>query len=1133
MVRPVNGPKPLLPLRPAQRTASDPEATAWVSASAGTGKTQVLTARVLRLLLGGAEPSHILCLTFTKAAAAEMQTRIYDRLAAWVRAGDNALASDLDALGVAADAATRDRARRLFAKTLDARGGLRIETLHAFAQSLLASFPVEARVTPGFTALDDRSAIELRQRVLTEALTDGDDAGFRRDVEELAVRQGEAGVAKSVAKLLRHGTAFATLGAPEPLLRQRLGLPAEGDAATAMAAALGDFDIRDLSAFAEAQRGWGTKTGLAAADTVAAWTARDAAGRVEAFADLRALFFRKDSARAAPKGRAADIPDTMERICAAIERVSDLEARFRVLDVAARHLRVGSTLSAAYTTAKDRAGVLDFDDMILRAAAMLGTEDMGAWVRFKLDRGLDHILVDEGQDTNAAQWEIVSSLAEEFFAGVGARDETVSRTLFAVGDYKQSIYGFQGADPEEFLHSRNKFRERAEDAGQRFENVALAESFRSGKAVLDVVDRVIADIGYRNMGLEEEVEPHRVGRAGDPTGRVVLWPAVVDPKHGGEGADGGEQDWLAETDVTMAQRLAKQVRHWLDDPAFRLSTGARPRPQDILVLVRQRREFVGALVAALHGQGVPVAGVDRLRLTEPLAVQDCLALVRFALQPEDDLTLAALLTSPFVGLDQDALFELAQGRTGSVALRQRLKGSQHVETKAWLDAVLALGDRLPPYEFLETILSGPLQGRAKLLARLGEEARDGIDAVLAQALAFEADHAPSLQGFLAWIETDEVELKRDPETAGTAVRIMTVHGAKGLQAPIVVLADAARTPQGSGEDQVLLEWGPLSEPLPVFFGGKDNRIDEISREIEHRKALADEEYWRLLYVALTRAEDMLFVGGALGAREAEPGPGSWHAATRTALAGLGAVEVADPIWGDALQYVHGVPPALVGDDRPAAIAPALPDWARALPPAEPIPPRPLSPSQLAADDVVSRPPGKAMLRAARRGTLLHKLFERLPEVAPDRRRAAALRWLAAQAPDFDAAARDDIADTALGILERPDFAAIFGPDALAEAPVAAVVGGIVVAGAVDRLLIEAGRVQVVDFKTGLSVPADLAAVPPYHLRQMGAYAAALAQVFPGRRVDAALLYTEAARLIELPPDVLAANAPVAPVAPAS
>ncbi len=1126
---------PLKPLRNEQADGAVPHASAWMSASAGTGKTQVLTARVLRLLLGGVAPERILALTFTKAGAAEMQDRIFARLATWVAADSEALKNDLAAIRADTDPDTLARARQLFARTLDARGGLQIQTIHAFAQSLLASFPLEAGIAPGFAALDDRSALALRGQVLAEVIdAAADDPGFVADVGAMSIASGELGLTSIAATLVAHYPAIRALGDPvgfEPKLRRAFALPTAGTAAEVLAAAIAEVDEAGLRALALVHGRSSNATARTRADAILSWLGCSPANRAAHFADLCDAFHTKAGEPLKTLvfgGRNADPADVAlaERLCAAVTAVVALRRALTAVDVAARHLRVGARLGAAYAEHKHRAGVIDYDDMIARAAALLNGAGAAGWVRFKLDSRIDHLLVDEAQDTNAAQWDIVGALTDEFWAGEGARE--VQRTLFVVGDFKQAIFSFQGSDPTIFRDRRNHFRDLARDGRRDWRDPALTHSFRSVPAVLEVVDAVVDDLGAQAFGMTDAIPQHVAQRA-DLAGRVTLWPplALDAADDEPEGEDDGDTPWLPPAQVRMAQKLAGQIAAWLD-PATALDLPARGRavrPEDILVLVRSRGEFVRALVAALHDWRVPVAGVDRLRLTAPLAVQDCLALVRFALQPDDDLTCAALLTSPFVGMTQEALFALAHQRPGTLWSAVRDAAG---DAAATLSTVLALADYAAPYEFLEAILSGPIGGRARLLARLGEEARDQLAALLGQALAFEQANAPSLQGFLSWIEADDIDLKRDPEAPVDAVRIMTVHGAKGLQAPVVVLADATRPPPRDDAAHVMLSLDPGDEPVPVFHGGRAGRIGRVAAEAEANAAATRAEHWRLLYVALTRAEDLLFVGGALGARDKGVAPAdSWHAALEGAMLKTWDMPAEnDPLWGPVRVHRAGSR-AVVDPSRaaPASVIAALPDWARTAAPVEARPPRPLSPSAIAADDVAQPPPGQAAAAAARRGQLLHTLFERLPTVPEAARAATAASWLEAVAADLSAPARAAIAATALGIVGDPAFADIFGPDSLAEAPIAAAVGTAVIAGTVDRLLVTDARVRIVDFKTGSVVPTAIADVPPYHLKQMAAYAAALRAIFPGRAVEAALLYTHGPHLVELPAAVLAAHAP--------
>jgi ATP-dependent helicase/nuclease subunit A len=524
------------------------------------------------------------------------------------------------------------------------------------------------------------------------------------------------------------------------------------------------------------------------------------------------------------------------------------------------------------------------------------------------------------------------------------------------------------------------------------------------------------------------------------------------------------------------------------------------------------------LVARLYAHGVPVAGIDRLHLSTPLAVKDLLAAVGFAVQPHDDLTLAGLLVSPIVGFDQDQLRALAFGRGGSLwsALQARRAEPEFQAAFALLSSMLAQADFVTPARFLENLLSGPVDARRKLLARLGEAARDPIEELVASALEFEAQEGASLDRFLAWFSRGDVEVKRDPSTSGNAVRVMTVHGAKGLEAPLVILADATHDPGKVGRRPLSIDLplGPNHRTVPLLRPRSEESVSPYKELIAAQRESDLEEHWRLLYVGLTRAAERLVITGVQPrGRVAEQ---SWHSRTAAALINMGADAATGP-WGEGMRWrgtVDGRVPRLRGGRR--RLEPVtVPPWARRAAPEEERPPRPLSPSTSGADRDALPPPSPELRAAAERGTLLHALFERLPEVPPQERRSAALAWLKRGGTTGERAA--GIADAALAVIEDKRFADIFSPDALAEAPIAATLpDGRVIAGTVDRLCIGPDVVRVIDFKTGRSVPDSIEALPPNHAAQMGAYADALAVIFPGRRIEAALLYTNGPTLIALP-----------------
>jgi ATP-dependent helicase/nuclease subunit A len=598
-----------------------------------------------------------------------------------------------------------------------------------------------------------------------------------------------------------------------------------------------------------------------------------------------------------------------------------------------------------------------------------------------------------------------------------------------------------------------------------------------------------------------------------------LWRAFADDAVANDNDD--EEGWIAPVDRLYASALAKQVRRWLDEAPV-LATTRRPMtPGDVLILVRSRGELASLIVARLFAEGVQVAGIDRLHLSKPLAVRDLLAAIGFAVQPLDDLTLANLLVSPLIGWTQDQLYDLAFGRSGKLwpALVARAGEGRHIaQAYEQLGALLAIADFTTPARFLETILSGPLDGRRKLLRRLGMAARDPIDELLSSALDYERTEIASLDRFLAWFASGDVEIKRDPSAPSNAVRVMTVHGAKGLEAPVVILADATSDPSKIGGVSRILDL-PLpggTGTAPLLRPRKHEMVEPFATIAAEEKARDLEEHWRLLYVGLTRASERLVIAGVQPATRIADD--SWYARTERALAGLGAVWAHDEHMGEAIDYRGTIAPRAV---RPRAAKsliepPTLPAWLNQPAPIEARPPRPLSPSALVEDAESAPPPSPTQREAARRGILLHSLFERLPGLALELRHDAALEWLERSAGVAEQGLRDEIASAACAIISDPRFADLFGADSLAEAPIAATLAdGRVVAGTVDRLLVTPGAVRVIDFKTGRSVPEDSRSIPPSHRAQMKAYSEALGVIFPGRRIEAALLYTAAPKLIPL------------------
>jgi ATP-dependent helicase/nuclease subunit A len=1144
----------VFPLQGNQLTAAAPEENVWLSASAGTGKTQVLSARVLRLLLReDVTPAQILCLTFTKAGAAEMANRINAVLARWVRLPETQLFTELGYLGAPQDEATRERARSLFASVLDCPGGgLRIDTIHAFAQFLIGNFPEEAGLAPGTRVMDDRSRELLAREVLADMVEEAERIGDARLLAALGDFTTRKDPAALHTWLMRAAAAHELWEEPgawqSPMdgrVRQLLGMPADADAAWADEPLHPDiFPDHQLEAMLPSLDRWKAQTGQQAAKFIRQWLALDLPQRIAKAGDFYATLLTKNGKPRKMDGAAKLDPVFLarqEEIAAALRLVEDRRGLLACAEILTSALEVGRAFAVRWEARKAREGLLDFADLIRKAADLLSRREASDWIRYKLDRHFDHILIDEAQDTNRSQWDIIEALIDDFFSGEGARGDKL-RTIFTVGDYKQAIFGFQGTSPDNFERAKQRIhaRIRAAREGIRasrthrrepgWQDLDLGNSFRTANIVLDFVNRLIKLLGYRAFGLDREPAPH-VGS--ERPGLVTLWPPVFVNAAKGEGGDeeqaeGSGRDWLPRNDTLLAEKIAEQVRRWvsLEEP-FVLEKGQRrhAQPGDIMVLVRQRKELAAQIVAKLHARGVPVAGVDRLRLGAPLAVKDVLAALRFAVQPHDDLALANLLASPLIGWTQDEICEHVPRERGQRLwdhLRREGAPPLVTETAERLRELLRRADYQTPQGLIAWLLTGPWQGRARLVERLGGEANDPLDELLNAAFAYEAEHWPSLAGFLTWFDAGTGDVKRDSDSARGQVRVMTVHGSKGLQAPIVILADATGAP--SAPDDLALADDPFGlssdrvrkVPLPPL--GKEHKKGPVAAAEEAAKAAAMQEHWRLLYVALTRAEEALFIGGSLGQNEAKKGiphEDSWYARLEPLFEGEA---LADPLWTWRKEWGQRAKPLKPNESAAGATAdpPELPRWMMSPIGPEPRPPRPLAPSAAGEETGAEPPlpPGEAP-HAARRGTLIHKLLERLPDVEPEAREEAARRWLARQAGDLDAAIREEILAAALGVLDHPGFAALFSAAALAEVPLAASVEGVVVAGTVDRLLIEERCVTVVDFKTTRRPPTSLAQIPLATLRQMAAYVAALEAIYPGREVRAGVLYTHAPVLFEL------------------
>ena len=1092
-----------------QVDAADPRTSTWLSANAGSGKTRVLTDRVARLLLESVSPQNILCLTYTKAAAAEMQNRLFQRLGAWAMMADDALRAELRELGVDQQVGADQlaNARTLFARAIETPGGLKIQTIHSFCAGVLRRFPLEAKVSPQFREMEDRDATLLRADVV-DAMVLGEHADV---VGGLLSHFTGDDLAALTAEIAKNSVYFA-----QDLDKHQLARTLDMPVGLHVSQLCDDvYDRSLLTALADACAAGSSNDVKVAARLRTMLSAPVPPHKVlETLEDIfltgigaKEPFSAKIGALPTKATRNAN-PDLIDDLDVLMGRVADIrplrlsllayEKTVALYDFAGHFL-------PAYEARKLAMGALDFDDLIRKAKALLVDPAVAQWVLFRLDGGIDHILVDEAQDTSPTQWDVIEQLTQEFATGEGARPDR-ERTVFVVGDKKQSIYSFQGADPAAFDHMRTHFKAAHKAIDKPFEVTSLDHSFRSAQAILSVVDATF--VGDRAAGMDDALN-HIAFKENMP-GRVDLWPVIEKPQVDDDRLWYDPVDEPSATDhtVLMAKRVADQIKYIIAHDTLPQEDGnsglyhRRPITEgDFLILVQRRSELFAEIIRACKAANLEIAGADRLRVGAELAVKDLAALLRFLALPEDDLSLAATLRSPLFGWSEQDLFTLAHDR-GKTFLWETLRNSNYPLTLETLNDLRKQSDFLRPYDLIERILTRH-DGRRKLLARLGPEAEDGIDAMLSQALAYESTGVPSLTGFLTWMDTDDLEVKRQMDNQGNRIRVMTVHGAKGLEAPIVILPDTAKRDIKVNQellparDQVVWKTAAAaSSPAVVAL-----RDDVIAKQARERL--------RLLYVAMTRAEKWLIVGAAGDVGE---GDASWYNIVSDGMAQRGDVDafcgdlpikrVAELDW-DAPPFKNTDKPPAVDVTAPVFEPLVIPDRTKTISPSDLVGPKAL-PGDPSYDD-----PDAAMAR----GTMVHMLLEHLPMAAADDRLALGLQLIQSDDPA--------LVQEVIKLIDRPALAWLWDAPALTEVDITADIDGIGrIHGAIDRLIISDKKITAIDYKSNRVVPPTAGETPLGLQRQLGAYHSALAAVYPDHKIEAAILWTHTGDLMVLPDDLL-------------
>ena len=1136
-----------------QREASSPDSSAWVSANAGSGKTFVLAQRVVRLLLDGTDPSRILCLTFTKSAAAEMAMRVFRTLGDWTSLSDQELIVEIEKIeGRKPDDKALTNARRLFARALETPGGLKVQTIHAFCEAVLHQFPLEAGIPSHFEVLDERRENDLlaesRSKVLQFALQHPEhELGLV--LTSLIDLMSDSAVEMAIKEVITKRDKFRQWLSQYPSLDQalhdfksNLGIKQGEDLSSI------DQEIVSASLFSESQ--WhGLVVALSEggkSDNIKARFIADAAvtKNLEQKCRLwKSVFFTKSGepakrlySNAVKQGH----PDLCEKLDEEQERLINIEERRKNIFVATGTvglLRFADRVLQEYEGTKIQRGLLDFEDLVIRTADLLSTSQASLWVQYKLDHGLDHVLVDEAQDTSPRQWEVINSLTDEFFSGYGARD--LNRTVFAVGDEKQSIYSFQGAEPTFFAKMRKSFASKTDEAGKKFNDVQLNLSFRSTKEILGAVDTVFANArAFKGLSQDSERLVHESIR-GIELGLVEVWPPELTQE------TTREDDWTKPIDREGPESPMFRLADRLADKVYDLIENDHISAGEILILVRKRGPIIEVLNRALKRKGISTAGSDRLVLTEHLAVKDLISLGEFLLLEEDDLSLAEVLKSPLIGLTEEQLYELAYERNMTLFEALRQKAGQE---KIYLDSLNRLKEWqkeigvLQPFEFYSKVL-GRDGGRLLFKQRMGVEVDDVLDEFLMMAFDYELLNVPELQGFLSWLVAAPTQIKREFSSTSDVLRIMTVHGAKGLEANVVFMIDSGGNPVHPSHNPAILEIFGNEDTQQIkgmsWLPPKLDRPDWLNQRIELEQEYSREEYRRLLYVAMTRAKDQLYICG--WAPKKGPHPDCWYSLVEEALEvdaekefdETGEIKYFRWILKDQTRESSKIKSPKVSRKKDIA---QLPSWInkQVTLKQQSVHVTPTSIAKLSkrgvqyynnfirsgVQNLINQDSNNALLI----GNCMHRLIEILPNIDKSQRVEIATNVLKQMLMnEFDSLSNQIIADV-IKILDDEKFSKIFAPNGRSEVDVTGIVKGkhntsFEITGRIDRLIVSENEVQIIDFKTTQQPPDKVEHVQREYVLQLGIYHQLLKSLYPNHQIKCALLWTHNATLMEIDEEI--------------
>jgi ATP-dependent helicase/nuclease subunit A len=1120
-----------------QNSASNPIHSVWVSANAGAGKTHILVERIIRLLLPpfNCPPHKILCLTYTKAAATEMTERLFHRLGAWITKTDAELLDDITKM-TGRTPAYNDIiiARRLFASVLETAGGLKIQTIHGFCEHLLRRFPNESGYPTDFTLLSD---VDLKN-IYHDALNNLSLYVLQNPQTELANALGVISkhynmndfidLVINSRKIYTQITADGSEFWNAERLVQTLGLPSEIENKNIYDDFLNLLDDTKISCLISALESGGTNDNKRAdtlkyiqikgIDNFNLWSELFLTGKKEM--RVKKSFITKDIQKKFP-----DLSDYLFTLYDVFAKTYIHHNGMLIYDLTKNTSLVLKNIYTFIDNVKHAKNVCDFDDIIMRTRNLLTNTDVSSWVLWKFDGGIDHILVDEAQDTAPEQWDIIRSITQDFFKPNHNDNGFKHRTVFAVGDEKQSIYGFQGAAPEKMAQNADFFASQASSINHQWSAENLRGSFRSSPAIMNLVDNVFQNEAAAGVlfGNLERIEHYAVANMGP--GYVEMMPPVVPVQNDNADAWTDALDSVSSLSpkAINAKKIALKIQELLQSPKLIPSTRRPAEPKDIMILLQKRDATMQSLIKELIALKIPVSGLDRIYLLNEMAILDMLALIDFCLYTDDDLSLAQILRSPLCDISEEDLFILCHNRTGklwhSLDLHKDNKPN-FSDAYHFLNILLMQSQTLSVFEFISFVLETH-QGRKKFIARLGRDCLDGLDELVNKALAFGQNRNPSLQAFVQFMRDSGGNQKRDIDTNHNAVQIMTIHGSKGLEAPIVFLPDCCDLPKTNGDLFKRFVITADNTPMILKEGGQHPTA------IDHKEFLKSkdlDENRRLLYVALTRAKDWLFISGKLRKSKNDKYKISdkcWYHYIKNGLLCLDNYDMIDSensqfptyIYNDIATHeiTYKPKPAVTESSPPALHTRSLPAWA--LADAVTIQHQKnkfIAPSTATNTHYVHDDDNAKM-----RGIIIHKLLEILVNMPPQHRPQATDNYL--KKYNLTAQTHERYKSEIFNLMDNPDFNILLSSNGLSEVPIMGQIpelDNMNVSGQIDRMVITDTQILLADYKTDKDLSKDTP-LPEQYVLQMALYQSACKHIYPNKTIKCFIIATAKPDIIEI------------------